>query len=277
MSSLLWQFKEGDKMTKETEVFNLYTKNFKASFKCRDKKSYYCAVLFKNLSLPELISFNLIGTKLEVKKYIYSFMQELEDALKGVSKLFKLLKELLKRTQNVAVFCDFPNLDISIRNSGIHRYPNFSLIKDFISLFGVINEFRVYGDWNLLQNQRKYLKSIPGLKLINEPHLKNGMGKKKDVVDTRIAFDIGMYSQQHPEIDMYVIIAGDADFLPFLREIRTQGKKIIIVAEKNSLSHHLSKKFENIITYQEIVENFTQYNLNLECKCLERLPKRSVI
>ncbi|MHA1274570.1 MAG: hypothetical protein ACTSQS_14190, partial [Promethearchaeota archaeon] len=72
-------------MTKETEVFNLYTKNFKASFKCRDKKSYYCVVLFKNLSLPELISFNLIDTKLEVKKYIYSFMQKLEYALKGVS------------------------------------------------------------------------------------------------------------------------------------------------------------------------------------------------
>ena len=72
----------------------------------------------------------------------------------------------------------------------------------------------------------------------------------------RMAFDIGTCAERSPEIDMYILATGDSDFLPVLRQIRIRGKKVLIIAEQSSLSL-LKKNFApNILTYQELVENF---------------------
>jgi uncharacterized LabA/DUF88 family protein len=39
-----------------------------------------------------------------------------------------------------------------------------------------------------------------------------------------------------------VIITGDADFVAVVKQLQIRGKKVLIIAEQNSLSHHLKKK-----------------------------------
>ncbi|GAI61019.1 unnamed protein product, partial [marine sediment metagenome] len=114
----------------------------------------------------------------------------------------------------IGIFVDFPNIDISVREEGIHQHPNMTLIKKFCATLGSIKIFKIYGDWNRLVGSRKYLKNIPGVKLILEPHIITKNGVKKDTVDMGMAFDIGYTLLKNPDIDLYVIITGDADFMP---------------------------------------------------------------
>ena len=160
----------------------------------------------------------------------------------------------------IGIFVDFPNIDISVREEGIHQHPDMALIKKFCATLGSIKIFKIYGDWNRLVGSRKYLKNIPGVKLILEPHIITKNGVKKDTVDMGMAFDIGYTLLKNPDIDLYVIITGDADFMPILRRVKEKCKTILIIAEHNSLSPHLKKKAQNIVLYQQLLDHYSKYN-----------------
>ncbi len=161
----------------------------------------------------------------------------------------------------IGIFVDYPNIEISLQEYVSVEYPDISMVKRYATRLGKIALLKVYGDWNRLQKQRQHLKKVPGTKLINEPHLKTRNGKKKDAVDMRMAFDIGACLEKSPQIDLYILVSGDADFLPVLRQIRIRGKEILIIAEQNSLSWLLKRKFKNIITYQELESYFARKQL----------------
>lgn len=164
---------------------------------------------------------------------------------------------MLKKDQHIiGIFVDYHNIQISLRKFFTLPYPDISLVKNYAEGLGKIVILNVYGDWNLFNKHRKYLKAVGGIKLINEPHIKTSNGKKKETLDMRMAFDIGTCVERSPEIDMYILATGDSDFLPVLRQIKIRGKKVLIFAEQNSLSHHLKKSATSIITYQELVESF---------------------
>lgn len=164
---------------------------------------------------------------------------------------------MLKKDQHtIGIFFDYHNIQISLRKFFTLPYPDISLVKNYAEGLGKIVIMKVYADWNLFNKHWKYLKALGGIKLINEPHIKTSNGKKKETIDMRMAFDIGTCLERSPEIDLYILVTGDADFLPVLRQIKIRGKKVLIIAEQNSLSHHLKKNFTRIITYQELVESF---------------------
>ena len=165
---------------------------------------------------------------------------------------------MLNNDQNtIGIFVDYHNIQISLRKFFTLPYPDISLVKNYAEGLGKIAILNVYGDWNLFNKHKKYIKAFSGITLINEPHIKTSNGKKKETLDMRMAFDIGTCVERSPEIDMYILVTGDSDFLPVLRQIRIRGKKILIIAEQNSLSLYLKKKFTpHIITYQELIANF---------------------
>lgn len=163
-----------------------------------------------------------------------------------------------KNQLSIGIFVDYPNIVLSLQEYASAQYPDISMVKKYANRLGKIALLKVYGDWNLLNKQRKHLKKVPGTKLINEPHLNTGTGKKKDTVDMRMAFDIGLCLEKSPQIDLYILVSGDADFIPVLRQLRIRGKEILIIAEQNSLSWHLKRKFKNIITYQELESYFAR-------------------
>ncbi len=164
---------------------------------------------------------------------------------------------MLKKDQHIiGIFVDYHNLMISLREYFTLPYPDISLVKNYAGGLGKIVIFQIYGDWNLFNKHRKYLKTLGGIKLINEPHMKTN-GKKKELVDMRMAFDIGVCLERSPEIDLFILVSGDGHFLTVLKQIRIRGKKVLIIAEQNSLNLHLKKSFApHILTYQELVESF---------------------
>ncbi len=163
---------------------------------------------------------------------------------------------LNKDQHNIGIFVDYHNIQISIREFFNLPYPDISLVKNYAEELGKIVFISIYADWNLLSKHRKYLLRLGGIKLINEPHIETNKGKRSETVDMRMAFDIGVCLEKSPEIDTFILVTGDNHFLPVLKQIRIRGKKILIIAEQNSLSYHLKRNFKHIITYQELVESF---------------------
>lgn len=245
-------------MKDKADYFSLHSQSFEAFLESHRHNEYSAKIYFFDLKLPKIKIIHLMGSKIDVKRYIYSLLLSLDEFVSNEGELLKISEQLIDSKYNIALFADYPNIDISIRESGIHQHPNFSLIKHFITFFGNINDFNVYADWNMMTLQKKCLKTITDIKLINVTHLKLGNGRRKDTVDVKIALDIGSMLETHPEINMYVLITGDADFLPVVKEIIMRGKEVIIIAEKNSLSGYLKKNFKNIITYQEILRIYSK-------------------
>ena len=164
---------------------------------------------------------------------------------------------MLKKDQHIiGIFVDYHNLMISLRKYFTLHYPDISLVRNYAEGFGKIVILKVFADWNLFKNHRKYLKAVEGVKFIHEPHLKASNGKKKEILDVRMSFDIGSCLERSPEIDMYILATGDSDFLCVVKQLQIRGKKVVIIAEQNSLSHHLKKSATRIITYQELVESY---------------------
>lgn len=179
---------------------------------------------------------------------------------------------MLKRDQHIiGIFVDYHNIQISLREFFTLPYIDISLVKNYAEQLGKIALFNVYGDWNLLNKHRRILKAISGIKLINEPHVKKSNGKKWEMIDMRMAFDIGVCLEKSPEIDIFILVTGDTHFLPVLTQIRTRGKKIIIITEQNSLSHHLKRSFKHIITYQELLESFLK-TTTIDTRLSQLLP-----
>ena len=175
--------------------------------------------------------------------------------------------------QIIGVFVDYHNLMISLRKYFTLPYPDISLVKNYAGRLGRVAIFQVYGDWKLFNKHRRYLKTLGGIKLINEPHMKIN-GKRCEMGDMRIAFDIGVILERSPEIDLFILVSGDNHFLPVLKQIRIRGKKVLIIAEQNSLSYHLKKKFTpHIFTYQELIENFLRTSIK-DLKILGLLPSK---
>jgi uncharacterized LabA/DUF88 family protein len=157
----------------------------------------------------------------------------------------------------IGVFTDFPNIDIGIQNNSELKEFNISLIYSFANFYGNISKFNIYGDWNRLPHARDHLKQNYSFsKLILVPHLINGNGTKKDLVDTQMTFDIAQTLIKNPDINLYIIVSGDADFIPVIHEIRKRQIKIIVISEQNSLSSYLTRKNIKIITYQELEKIF---------------------
>ncbi len=179
---------------------------------------------------------------------------------------------MLNRNQDIiGIFVDYHNIQISLQEYLTLPYPNITLVKNLAEELGKIAFLSVYGDWSLLSRHKKYLKALGGIKLVNEAHIKTINGTKKETVDMRMAFDIGVCLEKSPEIDIFILVTGDTHFLPVLTQIRTRGKKIIIIAEQNSLSHHLKRSFKHIITYQELLESFLK-TTTIDTRLSQLLP-----
>ena len=165
---------------------------------------------------------------------------------------------MIKKRHKIALFFDYHNIQISLRKFFALPYPDISLVKNYAEGLGKIVILKVFADWNLFYKHKKNLKTIEGVKLVHEPHLKTTNGKLKELLDTRMAFDIGSCLERSPEIDMYILATGDADFVAVVKQLQIRGKKVLIIAEQNSLSHHLKKSATRIITYQELVESYLE-------------------
>lgn len=159
--------------------------------------------------------------------------------------------------QDVAVFVDFENVYISVRDK-LDANPNFETIMERCTELGRIVIARAYADWYRYPRITSALYAN-GIDPIYVPtyHYTKDTGRTggaiKNSADMHLCIDAMKTLFMHANIGKYVFITGDRDFIPLVNSIRQQGKDVIIIGIGGAASTHLAQSADEFIFYEQLV------------------------
>ena len=164
-------------------------------------------------------------------------------------------------TSNMAVFCDFENVALGVRDA---KYADLDVkrILERLLLKGSIVVKKAYSDWGRYKAFKKDMHEA-AFELIDIPHVRQSGKNSADIRLVVDALDL-CYTKGH--VDTFVIISGDSDFSPLVSKLRENAKIVIGVGVKNSSSELLVANCDEFIFYDDLVR---------EKEASKRKPRRS--
>ncbi|HEY1083652.1 MAG TPA: NYN domain-containing protein [Prosthecobacter sp.] len=170
------------------------------------------------------------------------------------------------RTHTMAVFCDFENLAIGVREA---KYDKFDMGKVLERLLvkGSIVVKKAYCDWERYRDFKKAMHET-AFELIEIPHLRQSGKNSADIRMVVDALDL-CYTKAH--VDTFVVVSGDSDFSPLVSKLRENNKTVIGVGVKNSTSDLFIGNCDEFIFYDDLVREQQQQQKRRST----RLPKPS--
>ena len=153
-----------------------------------------------------------------------------------------------ERTHTMAVFCDFENLAIGVREA---RYDKFDMgrVVERLLLKGSIVVKKAYCDWDRYREYKKAMHEA-AFELIEIPHVRQSGKNSADIRLVVDALDL-CYTKAH--VDTFVIVSGDSDFSPLVSKLRENNKTVIGVGVKNSTGDIFISNCDEFIFYDDLV------------------------
>ena len=153
-----------------------------------------------------------------------------------------------ERTHTIAVYCDFENLAIGVREA---KYDKFDMTKvlERLLLKGSIVVKKAYCDWERYKSFKAAMHEA-AFELIEIPHVRQGGKNSADIRMVVDALDL-CYTKAH--VDTFVIVSGDSDFSPLVSKLRENNKIVIGVGVKNSTSDLFIGNCDDFIFYDDLV------------------------
>jgi len=151
-------------------------------------------------------------------------------------------------TVNMAVFCDFENVALGVRDA---RYSQFDINKvlERLLLKGDIVVKKAYCDWERYKEFKAVMHEA-AFELIEIPHVRQSGKNSADIRMVVDALDL-CYTKSH--LDTFVIVSGDSDFSPLVSKLRENNKIVIGMGVKNSSSDLLIANCDEFIYYDDLV------------------------
>jgi uncharacterized protein (TIGR00288 family) len=151
-------------------------------------------------------------------------------------------------TENLAVFCDFENVAIGVRDA---RHSQFDIRKvlERLLLKGSIVVKKAYCDWERYKDFKAAMHEA-AFELIEIPHIRQSGKNSADIRMVVDALDL-CYTKSH--VDTFVIVSGDSDFSPLVSKLRENNKIVIGVGVKSSSSDLLVANCDEFIYYDDLV------------------------
>src|SRR4029078_7036587 len=154
----------------------------------------------------------------------------------------------IQETRNMALFCDFENVALGVREA---KYAQFDIARVLqrLLLKGSIVVKKAYCDWERYKEFKAAMHSA-AFQLIEIPHVRmpgKNSAHIRLVVD---ALDL-CYTKSH--VDTFVVISGDSDFSPLVSKLRENNKAVIGVGVKSSTSQLLIANCDVFIYYDDLV------------------------
>jgi uncharacterized protein (TIGR00288 family) len=158
-----------------------------------------------------------------------------------------------QETRSLAVFCDFENVALGVREA---KYAQFDMEKvlERLLLKGSIVVKKAYCDWDRYK-EFKIAMHAASFELIEIPHLRQSGKNSADIRMVVDALDL-CYTKEH--VDTFVIVSGDSDFSPLVSKLRENAKTVIGVGVKNSSSDLLIANCDEFIYYDDLVRQDEQ-------------------
>ena len=161
--------------------------------------------------------------------------------------------------QDVAVFIDFENIYISV----LAEYdvnPDFESIIEKAEEFGRVSVAQAYADWTPYSH---YINALHAYEIdpIYVPAYHYGEGGKqkggaiKNSVDMFLCINAMKMLYSHSNIQTFVLITGDRDFVPLVKTIREFGKRAVVIGVAGASSSHLAQAADEFFFYHQITDN----------------------
>lgn len=152
------------------------------------------------------------------------------------------------RAHTIAVFCDFENLAIGVRDA---KYDKFDMNKvlDRLLLKGSIVVKKAYCDWDRYKSFKAGIHEA-SFELIEIPHVRQS---GKNSADIRMVVDALDLCYTKPHVDTFAIVSGDSDFSPLVSKLRENNKTVIGVGVKQSTSGLFIDNCDEFIFYDDLV------------------------
>jgi len=154
---------------------------------------------------------------------------------------------------NMAVFCDFENVALGVRDA---KYARFDICKvlEKLLLKGSIVVKKAYCDWERYKEFKAPMHEA-SFELIEIPHVRMSGKNSADIRMVVDALDL-CYTKSH--VDTFVIVSGDSDFSPLVSKLRENNKLVIGVGVKSSTSDLLIANCDEFIYYDDLVRKEEQ-------------------
>jgi len=160
------------------------------------------------------------------------------------------------RGPRVALLIDLENLVYGIRaqfgDDAVANMVDFESIYVYAAGFGNVCMVNAYADWKyriMNQFQRDFYNH--GAELIHV------LGKgRKNAADLRMAVDVTELIFSHPEIETYVIVSGDRDFIEILKQLRRHGKRVVGIANQYSVNRDFARLFDDFRSYFDVWQDY---------------------
>ena len=149
---------------------------------------------------------------------------------------------------NLAVFCDFENVALGVRDANLKKFDIRPVIERLL-LKGSIVAKKAYCDWDRYKEFKATMHEA-AFELIEIPHARQSGKNSADIRMVVDALDL-CYTKEH--IDTFVIISGDSDFSPLVSKLRENARSVIGVGVKNSTSDLLVNNCDEFIFYDDLV------------------------
>jgi uncharacterized LabA/DUF88 family protein len=154
----------------------------------------------------------------------------------------------MTETRNLAVFCDFENIALGVRDA---KYEKFDIgrVLEKLLLKGSIVVKKAYCDWDRYKEFKSGMHAA-AFELIEIPHRSQSGKNSADIRMVVDALDL-CYTKEH--VDTFVVVSGDSDFSPLVSKLRENAKNVIGVGVKNSSSDLLISNCDEFIYYDDLV------------------------
>jgi len=149
----------------------------------------------------------------------------------------------------IAVFVDFENLAIGVRDMKNAGKFQIQLILKRLLEKGRIVYKRAYCDWSRYHDSVQEFHA-QGIELIDIPQTKMSGKNSADIHMVVDALDL-CHSKQH--IDMFALISGDSDFSPLVSKLKENNKRVIGCGVKSSTSDLLIANCDEFIYYDDLI------------------------
>ncbi len=179
--------------------------------------------------------------------------------------------ERTNRGGDVALFIDWENFKISLAAG--NRSPNLSSLREEVSNQGRVVVAKAYADWVTrapeLRGASQFSIDPPSLYAAGiEPVFvptripstqassANGMRtyRVKNSVDVKMTADCIECAHSYPNIDTFVLVSGDSDFLHVVNALRTMGKRVVVIGVSWSTSRRLADQVDSLLLYDKDVD-----------------------
>ena len=174
-----------------------------------------------------------------------------------------------KFSDDVALFIDWENFKISLAVRG--RTPNVSALKEEVANHGRVVVGKAYADWVTrspeLRGASQFILDPPslyaaGIEPVYVPTRLptggfNNSGRTmrvKNSVDVKMTADCIDTAHNFPNINTFVLVSGDSDFIHVINSLRAVGKRVIVVGVSWATSRRMADHVDGLIFYDSDVD-----------------------